>query len=73
MSQEFRTGIGGYFDSFGDNYGVPLGIGAVYSLNQTMDVGGEFAFPRIAGGAPEGSENPGADLRQLEIFFNYRM
>jgi hypothetical protein len=65
-----RTGIAGPLDGFGDAWVMPLAVGALYSLGQQMDVGGEFVFPAIASGVEDG---PGADLRELQLFFNYRM
>ena len=64
-----RTGISGKLDGFGDNYAVPLAIGALYSLGQQMDVGAEFVAPAVVNGADLGA----FDLKELQLFFNYRL
>jgi hypothetical protein len=64
-----RTGIAGPLDGFGDSYAVPLALGALYSLGQQMDVGGEFVLPAVVNGA----DVDAFDIKELQLFFNYRM
>lgn len=42
-----RSGAQGPLDGFGDAVGIPLGVGADYTLNNRLDFGFEFAFSDI--------------------------
>jgi len=57
----------GPFDQFGDNYKIPLGLGATYALNSMVDVRAQFAFDNLAG------KGGTADLRTLSIGAAYHM
>jgi len=57
-----QTGIAGPLDGFGDAYIVPVGVGAMFMVNDKLGVGGSFNFPNLAG---KGST---ADARDLTIF-----
>jgi len=57
-----QTGIAGPLDGFGDAYIVPVGVGAMFMVNDKLGVGGSFNFINLAG---KGSS---ADFRDLTIF-----
>ena len=64
-----QTGIFGSFDGFGDNYVVPLAVGAMYMINPQMVVAGAFSLDRVIG-----FEGPDAfDLRSINISFGYML
>jgi hypothetical protein len=48
------TGVTGPFDGFGDSYQIPLGVGLVDSVNESIDLGLRFAFDNLLGKLPEG-------------------
>ncbi len=67
-----QTGIHGPLDGFGDSFVIPISLGAMYALNESMSVGGSFTLHRVTGGTPEGAEGPGAaDLRGLSLFVGW--
>lgn len=53
---------------FGDTFTIPLGVGAVYSVSNKLDVGAEFDFPGIAG-----SDQASSDKRYFLVSGNYRL
>ena len=59
--------LAGPIDHFGDNYTIPLGLGATYALNSMVDVRAQFAFDNLAG------KGGGADLRTLSVGAAYHM
>jgi len=61
-----NTGIFGWFDHFGDNYFVPVGLGGLFSLNPMVDLGATFTFTNLLG------NNGSADGRALFLFANIR-
>jgi hypothetical protein len=61
------TGIGGPLDGFGDAYAIPVGVGALFGMNNKMDFGGAFTFSNLAG------KGGSADFRGLSVFVNYRL
>jgi hypothetical protein len=64
------TGIFGGFDGFSDNFAVPVGVGAFYSINNRVDLLAEFDFLNLVGAKPlTGSRT---DSRQLMIQVNVR-
>lgn len=44
ISAYFHTGLAGYFDGFGDNFQIPLQIGASYVVNAKLTAGLDFGF-----------------------------
>lgn len=64
------AGIGGPLDGFSDAYGVPIGVGAFYGVNNRVDVIGEFQFTNLLGKMPDGVGR--ADGRQLMVQVNFR-
>ena len=63
-----QTGITGFLDppvgGFGDFYSIPLGVGAMFAVNNNLSVAGSFMLTRVAG-----FEGPGAaDGRFLSVF-----
>jgi hypothetical protein len=64
------TGIAGMFDGFGDNWVVPVGVGASFALAPNFDVGGEFFLSQVATGI---SGNKAFDNRSLAVFAQYRL
>lgn len=61
------TGIGGPLDGFGDSWMGFFGFGALYAVDNKLDVGARFSFDNLYG---EGST---ADIRSLLLFANYRL
>jgi hypothetical protein len=59
--------VNGQVDGFGDHYAIPLGVGATFALNGTVDVRAQFAFDNLAG------KNSTADLRTLSVGAAYHM
>lgn len=57
-----QTGIAGPLDGFGDAYIIPVGVGAMFMVNDKLGVGGSFNFFNLAG---KGSS---ADFRDLTLF-----
>jgi hypothetical protein len=55
------------FDGFGDNYAIPVGVGAIYGINTMFDVGAAFQFNRLVAGAAGG-----VDSRSLFAYLNVR-
>ena len=64
-----RTGIMGSTDKFGDNYVIPVGIGANYLLQHGLDLGAVFSMPMAATGR---SGITGTDFRSLTIYAAWR-
>jgi hypothetical protein len=60
-----QTGIAGPLDGFGDFFIVPVGLGALFALNENMSVGGAFNFVNLAG------NNGGADFRTLDLMLKW--
>jgi len=77
-----RTGLSGFsvgsnvgaapFDSFGDLYTIPVGIGALYAVSNKLDVGAVFNLPILVGGSAW-EDVSGVDARTLELLVNYRL
>ena len=63
------VGIAGQLDGFGDNYAFPIGIGATYMINSSVDVRGQFALNDLAGHLSSGA----ADIRTLSVGAAYHM
>lgn len=63
-----NTGFNSQFDKFGDAWAIPVGVGALYTLDKKLDLGGDFMFPRLIAASKTG----GADFRQLDLFVRYR-
>ena len=61
------VGLFGALEDFGNNFQVPVGFGALYSISNKLDVGGQLVFPNLAG------KNNTADLRVLDLFLNFRL
>jgi len=61
--------LGGPLDGFGDNYAFPIGIGATYMINSSVDVRGQFALNDLAGHLSSGA----ADIRTLSVGAAYHM
>jgi hypothetical protein len=59
--------LDGQLSGFGDNYTVPLGAGAIFAINDAVDVRAQFAFDKLAG------KGGSADFRTLSIGAAYRM
>lgn len=56
----------------GDFIRVPLGIGGLYAINHTIDVGGQFTFTHLLAGNAFTGIN-GLDGRYLGLFANFRL
>lgn len=69
-----QTGIYSTLQNFGDVYGVPLALGALFILSPKINVAAAFSLDRVTGGSPEGVDGPGAaDTRSLSVLFGYMM
>lgn len=62
-----HTGLSSTFENFGDNLIVPVGVGANYSVNDKLMVGGDFHFVNLLG------EGGTADARILGIRAAYKI
>ena len=62
-----RTGLEGPLSGFGDSFQVPIGLGAMFSVNNRLDVGGELVFSNLAG------KGASADARWLVGHLNIRL
>ena len=60
-----QTGISGYLDGFGDAYFIPLTLGGMYMVSDTLGAGAFFSFDNIAG------NNSSADFRSLQLAVHY--
>jgi opacity protein-like surface antigen len=58
------TGLNGRFEKFGDNYSIPLLIGANYKVSYKLTAGLDFGFLRL---------NDGADARALGLRVVYAL
>jgi hypothetical protein len=63
------SGIGGPTSHFGDNYVVPVGIGAAFAAMPNLDVGAEFMLPAVVTGM---KGDNATDARYLGVFASYR-
>jgi hypothetical protein len=63
------SGIGGPTSHFGDNYVVPVGIGAAFAAMPNLDVGAEFMLPAVVTGV---KGDNATDARYLGVFASYR-
>ena len=57
----------GPLEHFGDTFQVPVGLGALYSISNKLDVGGQITFPNLAG------KDGTADFRAIDLFVNFRL
>lgn len=62
-----NLGINGPLDGFGDAYGIPLGIGATYAVNEQLSAGLDFSFLNLLG------EGGGGDARALGLRVAYAL
>jgi hypothetical protein len=62
-----QTGIFGLLDGFGDNYAIPVNLGAMYMVDEKLSVGGTFGFHNLAG------NNGDADGRGISIVGSYNI
>jgi hypothetical protein len=69
-SLKFLTGITGHFSNLGDNYEIPVGIGAVYNVSTSMDLGLRFSFDNLLGAERTGVGR--ADVRSLALLLHIR-
>lgn len=76
MSFNFTPQVVGFVDTgfytnlqtFGDAWAIPFGIGAMYTHDKVLDLGGEFYFPRVIGSNSSGT----LDARVLQLLVRYR-
>ncbi len=67
ISPVLFTGIGGTpLDGFGDKVTVPVGVGLLVAINNTIDVGGRFDFLNLLG------KGGSADVRSLGLWLSLR-
>jgi hypothetical protein len=57
-----QTGLYAPLDGLGDFYAIPVGVGAMFMVNDKLGVGGSFNFLNLAG------KGGGADFRDLTVF-----
>jgi len=55
------SGLNGPLKDFGDTYLVPVGLGALFAINNRIDIGAEFEFTNLAG------KDSSADGRALYV------
>lgn len=65
------TGITGSLSEFGDTYQVPVGVGLMQNINESIDIGARFSFDNLLGETPEGVSR--ADARSLGVLANLRL
>lgn len=65
------TGIGGPLDGFGDSWMGFFGLGALYAIDNKLDVGARFSLDNLYGKRADGVG--AADARSLLLFANYRL
>jgi hypothetical protein len=70
ISVKLLTGLTGPFDGFGDAYQIPLGLAAIFNLNEHFDIGLRFSFDNLLGKVPDGVSR--ADQRSLALLLHYR-
>jgi hypothetical protein len=63
-----NTGFSATFQAFGDTWAIPIGLGAFYTFDKKLDLGGDFMFPRLLAAKNTG----GGELRQFDLFVRYR-
>lgn len=56
------------FQNFSRSWGLPIGIGAFYTVIDKLDIGADFTFPRIIGANDSG----GPRYRQVDLLVRYR-
>jgi hypothetical protein len=66
------SGIFGRVSHFGDNYGVPVGIGGSYLAMHGLDVGIEFMLRSALAGSSYSSDTKGINDRTLTLFASWR-
>jgi hypothetical protein len=54
VALKILTGTTGYLSNFGDTYQIPLGLGLVGNVSESIDLGLRFAFDNMLGKLPEG-------------------
>jgi hypothetical protein len=64
-------GGGAPFDGFGDAFAVGIAVGALFTVNPKLDVGGELVLPFLFGS--DLANDIGVDARGLVISANYRL
>jgi hypothetical protein len=64
-------GVYGPLSGFTDSYLAPFGVGAVFNVNENIDLGARFSFDNLLGNQPPGVER--TDLRSLSFLMNFRM
>ncbi len=56
------------FQNFSRSWGLPIGIGAFYTVIDKLDIGADFTVPRISGANDSG----GPRYRQVDLLVRYR-
>ena len=59
--------LNGQLSGFGDKYMIPVGAGAIFAINDAVEVRAQFAFDNLAG------KDGGADTRTISVGAAYRM
>ena len=69
-----QSGIRGSLQHFGDDYTVPVALGAILMVNEHILAAASFSLDRVAGATPEGTDGPGAaDLRSASLMLGYML
>lgn len=62
------TGVKGPMKDFKDNWSVPIGLAAQYTLTPRASIGASFVFGKMLAGS--GVPNPGADASAVQVWIN---
>lgn len=64
------TGVQGQLSSFGDTYQIPLGIGVIGNITESLDLGLRFSFDNLLGKMAPGQGR--TDLSSLSLMLRFR-
>jgi hypothetical protein len=69
-----QSGITGSVQHFGDDYTVPVALGALVMFGEHVLAAASFSLDRVSGATPEGVDGPGAaDLRSASLILGYML
>jgi len=70
VSLKVLTGVTGQLSALGDTYRIPLGVGVVGNLTQSLDLGLRFSFDNLLGNQLPGASR--TDQRSLGLLLIFR-
>ncbi len=65
------SGVTGPLSNFGDTYQAPFGLGVIFNVNESVDVGARFSFDNLLGNQPPGVDR--TDYRSLSLLLHFRI